>query len=46
VIALPPSFGAVQVTVAELLPAVADTPVGVPGTVGGLGVTVLEGTEA
>src|SRR5919198_1033080 len=31
---LPPLAGAVQVTVAELLPAVADTPVGAPGAVG------------
>jgi hypothetical protein len=33
VIALPPLLGAVQLTVADALPAVADTPVGVPGVV-------------
>jgi hypothetical protein len=33
VIALPPLFGAVQLTFADLLPAVADTPVGAPGGV-------------
>ena len=32
-IALPPLLGAVQLTVADPLPAVADTPVGAPGTV-------------
>src|ERR1035437_9438998 len=32
---LPPLEGAVQLTVAEALPAVAVTPVGAPGTVGG-----------
>ena len=45
-IALPPLLGAVQLTVAELLPAVADTPVGVPGAVGAVGVTALDGEEA
>jgi hypothetical protein len=38
--------GAVQLTVAAVLPPVADTPVGAPGTVGGLGVTELDGDEA
>jgi hypothetical protein len=33
VIALPPLPGAVQLTVADALPAVADTPAGAPGTV-------------
>jgi hypothetical protein len=33
VIALPPLPGAVQLTDADPLPAVADTPVGAPGTV-------------
>ena len=33
VIALPPLFGAVQLTDADPLPAVADTPVGAPGGV-------------
>jgi len=33
VIALPPLAGAVQVSAADALPAVADTPVGAPGTV-------------
>jgi hypothetical protein len=33
VIALPPLLGAVQLTDAEPLPAVADTPDGAPGTV-------------
>jgi hypothetical protein len=33
VIALPPSPGAVQLTVAEALPAIADTPAGAPGAV-------------
>jgi hypothetical protein len=48
--ALPPSLaGAVQETVALALPAVAETPVGAPGTVmttGAIGVTLFEGTEA
>ena len=51
--ALPPSLaGAVQDTVAEALPAVAETAVGAPGTVaagivtGATGVTLLEATEA
>ena len=43
--ALPPlDAGAVQFTVAEASPAVADTPVGAPGTVDG--VTALEGADA
>jgi hypothetical protein len=33
VIALPPLLGAVQLTVADPLPAAADTPVGTPGAV-------------
>jgi len=33
VTALPPLFGAVQLTVADPLPATADTPPGAPGTV-------------
>jgi hypothetical protein len=33
VIALPPLPGAVQLTAAEALPAVADTPAGAPGAV-------------
>ncbi len=45
-IALPPLFGAVQVTTADPLPPFADTPDGTPGTVGGLGVTALDGDEA
>ncbi len=45
-IALPPLFGAVQLTVAEALPPVAVTPVGAPGAVGALGVTALDGDEA
>jgi len=45
VIALPPLLdGAVQLTVAAALPAVAVTPVGAPGT--SLGVTALDGDEA
>jgi hypothetical protein len=45
VIALPPVLeGAVQLTVADPLPAVADTPVGAPGRL--FGVTALEGDEA
>ena len=35
VIGLPPLAGAVQVTLADLSPAVAETPVGAPGAVGG-----------
>jgi hypothetical protein len=46
VIALPPLPGAVQLTTADPLPAVADTPDGTPGTVGATGVTALDGTEA
>ena len=46
-IALPPLLdGAVQLTVADPLPAVAVTPVGAPGAVGALGVTALDGAEA
>ena len=45
--ALPPLLdGAVQLTVADPLPAVAVTPVGAPGAVGALGVTALDGAEA
>jgi hypothetical protein len=44
--ALPPSFGAVQVTVAEPLPAVAETAVGAPGTVVPMGVTAADGADA
>ena len=45
VIALPPfEAGAVHATVADALPAVAETAVGAPGTVSG--VTLLEGKEA
>ena len=36
VIGLPPLAGAVQETVAEPLPAVAETPVGAPGTAAGV----------
>jgi hypothetical protein len=44
VIALPPVVvGAVQLTVANALPAVAVTPVGAPGSA--LGVTALDGAE-
>jgi hypothetical protein len=46
VITLPPLLGAVQLTDADPLPPVADTPDGTPGTVGAAGVTALEGTEA
>ena len=51
VMALPPfDAGAVHETEAEALPAVAVTPVGVPGTVAGgggaSGVTLLEAAEA
>jgi hypothetical protein len=45
VIALPPLPGAVQLTAADPLPAVADTPDGCPGTVGAVGVTALDGEE-
>ena len=45
VIGLPPfEAGAVKLTVAWALPAVAETPVGAPGTVAG--VTLFEGDEA
>ncbi len=45
--ALPPfEAGAVQETVAEALPAVAETAVGAPGTVAGAtGVTLLEASD-
>jgi hypothetical protein len=43
---LPPLEGAVQVTVADPLPAVAVTPVGAAGTVGATGVTAFDGAEA
>ena len=48
VIALPPlDAGAVKLTLACALPAVAVTPVGAPGTVAGaLGVTALEAADA
>jgi hypothetical protein len=47
VIALPPLLdGATQLTVAAVLPAVADTPAGAPGTVGTLGVTAFDGDDA
>ena len=45
VIALPPFGGAVQVTVAFSLPALAVTPVGADGSVGAVGVTSFEGSE-
>jgi hypothetical protein len=45
-IALPPLEGAVQVTVAAALLAVAATPVGADGGVGAAGVTVLDDAEA
>jgi hypothetical protein len=46
-IALPPVFdGAVQLTVAEAFPAVAETPVGAPGTAGALGVTALDAADS
>ena len=46
-IALPPVLvGAVQLTAADALPAVAVTPVGAPGADGALGVTALDGAEA
>jgi hypothetical protein len=45
--ALPPLLaGAVQLTVALALPAVAITPVGAPGTVAAAGVTADEAAEA
>jgi hypothetical protein len=45
VIGLPPvPVGAVQLTLADPLPAVAVTPVGAPGRL--LGVTALDGAEA
>ena len=44
VMVAPPLFGAVQVTVACALPAVAETLVGAPGTVAG--VTELDGVDA
>jgi len=45
VMTLPPLAGAVQLTVADPLPAVAVTPVGTPGTVIGK-VTGLDGVDA
>ncbi len=45
-IGLPPLDGAVQLTVADALPAVAVTPVGAAGAVGAVGVTALDGAEA
>jgi hypothetical protein len=43
---LPPLLvGGVQLTVAELLPAVAVTPVGAPGAPGAVGVTVFDGAD-
>ena len=44
--ALPPFAGAVQVTWAEPLPAVALTPVGAAGAVGAVGVTALDAADA
>jgi hypothetical protein len=47
VIAEPPVAGALNVTVACALPAVAVTPVGAPGAVtGASGVTLFEGADA
>ena len=46
VMGLPPLAGAVQLTVAEALPAVAVTPVGAAGAVGATGVTAPDGAEA
>ena len=43
VIADPPSFGAVQLTVADALPAVAVTPVGAAGAVGAVGAVTVTG---
>ena len=43
---LPPLPGAVQVTWAAPLPAVADTALGEPGAVGAAGVTLLDAAEA
>ena len=43
---LPPLDGAVQVTVAVVLPAVAVTPVGAAGAVGAVGVTADVGDDA
>ncbi len=45
-ITLPPLDGAVHDTLACPSPAVADTPVGAPGTVGPVGVTALEGADS
>ena len=44
--ALPPLPGAVQLTLAVPLPAVAVTPVGAPGAVGAAGVTALDALDA
>ena len=47
VMGLPPSeAGGAKLTVACALPATALTPVGAPGTVGALGVTLLHGADA
>ena len=46
VIPEPPLAGAAHDTVAEPLPAVADTPVGVPGAVGPDGVTALDAADS
>ena len=45
-IALPPFDGAVQLTCADALPAVAVTPVGAAGAVGAPGVTAFDAAEA
>jgi hypothetical protein len=46
VIVLPPLEGAVQITFADPLPAVAVTPAGAPGAVGTLGMTALDDDES
>ena len=43
---LPPSAGAVQLTVAEPLPGRADAPVGAAGAVAPAGVTAFDGADA
>src|SRR6188472_2496104 len=43
---LPPSAGAVHVTVAEPLPARADTPIGAAGAVAPAGTTAFDGVDA
>jgi hypothetical protein len=45
VIGAPPSLGAVHLSVACWLPPLAVRPVGVPGSVGGAGVTVLDAAD-